>query len=318
MINFPKIKQFKDIIYDVRKDHDFVGKLNDEPVYEHASRYPIYQFTGTVKLHGTNAAIVRYADGSTKFQSRNRELSIESDNAGFYEYMSGKNIDNLFADYGFNDYMAVFGEWCGGNIQNGVALNQIPKHFVTFAAILDGTYFKYFKSDKDNNIWNIYDIPTYTVEIDFEYPEKSVDTMNLLTDDVEKECPWGRNFGVSGIGEGIVWTSHHCEYIFKTKGLLHRSSSDNSSAAIKSDSVDIIAFVNQTVNNERVENIFVKMVDCGHKLSKKSTGIFLNMITDDILEEEKLSIAENNLDVKSVKQYIIQKAKNMFFAKLDS
>ena len=32
----------------------------------------------------------------------------------------------------FNDYCAIYGEWCGGNIQKGVAINGLNKMFVIF------------------------------------------------------------------------------------------------------------------------------------------------------------------------------------------
>ena len=44
-----------------------------------------------------------------------------------------------------------------------------------------------------------------------------------LVEEVEKECPVSKQFNVSGIGEGIVWTTEYKgeTYRFKTKGEKH-------------------------------------------------------------------------------------------------
>ena len=126
MKKYPSIEQFRNVIKKVRLLHDFSGKdENGKPVYQHLSNYPTLKFHGTVKLHGTNSAVVKYSDGHIEFQSRERVLSLEGDNAGFMTAMSNKNLDFLFDGIEFNDFIAVYGEWCGGNIQKGVAINGL-------------------------------------------------------------------------------------------------------------------------------------------------------------------------------------------------
>ena len=50
------------------------------------------KFYGTPKLHGTNASIVFYKDGSTQIQSRNNILNQHQDNMDFYKWMNPERV----------------------------------------------------------------------------------------------------------------------------------------------------------------------------------------------------------------------------------
>ena len=72
MEKFGSIGQFRDVIKSV---NDHCKKFGKEK--------PTLKFVGTVKIHGTSAAVNVDRNDNIVFQSRERELSIESDNAGF-------------------------------------------------------------------------------------------------------------------------------------------------------------------------------------------------------------------------------------------
>ena len=59
---------------------------------------PTLTFTGTVKVHGTNAAIVRLKDGTIYAQSRSRIITPTSDNAGFaaFVHLNQDKIEQMF------------------------------------------------------------------------------------------------------------------------------------------------------------------------------------------------------------------------------
>ena len=69
---FPSIEQFRTVIKYVNKYLPGVTTL---------------KYKGTVKLHGTNAAIGVLKDGTVYFQSRNSIITPENDNAGFATFM---------------------------------------------------------------------------------------------------------------------------------------------------------------------------------------------------------------------------------------
>ncbi|CAB4156068.1 RNA ligase domain, REL/Rln2 [uncultured Caudovirales phage] len=61
------------------------------------------------KLDGTNASVWAGEDYSIKTGSRNRELSLESDNAGFYAAMlQDKQVGSYLLEY---PYHILYGEW---------------------------------------------------------------------------------------------------------------------------------------------------------------------------------------------------------------
>ena len=89
---------------------------------------------GTVKIHGTNAAVaLNCSTGEMYTQSRNRLISIEDDNAGFAQYVytnrdfyrdaleeAKKRVPDAVT-------ILIYGEWAGGNIQKGVAITGVEK-----------------------------------------------------------------------------------------------------------------------------------------------------------------------------------------------
>ena len=207
MKKYPSIEQFRNVIRTVKSNHDYKGKDEEgKAIYKHTENYPTLKFKGTVKLHGTNAGIVNYGD-RIEFQSRERVLSLNEDNAGFMTAMSVKNLDFLFEKFKPTEYVAIYGEWCGGNVQKGVAINGLEKMFVIFGVMVDDNWVD-LPTDLHKNeigIYNILQFPTYEIDIDFNNPETIQNKLIEMTISVEDECPVGKYFGVSGIGEGIVY-----------------------------------------------------------------------------------------------------------------
>jgi hypothetical protein len=209
MTKFTDIGQFRNVVSAVNK---FYG-----------TDKPNLTFEGTVKLHGTNAGVSYHPDTGIYVQSRSRVISVEKDNAGFAFFVEQNREwfeDILKSLYMEGRIVTLFGEWCGGSIQKGVALNQLDKRFVLFAlkytSLDDGEENSYYKpsdpedltliSCHERGIFNIYDYPTYTIDIDFNYPQKAQNQIIEWVEEVEKECPYAKAFGVSGVGEGIVFS----------------------------------------------------------------------------------------------------------------
>jgi hypothetical protein len=239
MIKFPSIEPARRVLPRIISDAQFthIDPETNTPCYDASAPLPVLEFRGTVKLHGSNAAIVQSispdtGENSIHFQSRERILATGKDDLiGFCAYMSGqmKAIKNIFESIlvGLESFVgrseeieniAVFGEWCGAAIQKGVALSHLPKMFVIFAVRIiyqgdkpdewiDMSKLSELK-DEDARIFNILLFPTFTLTINFNKEESIVASrkqMEELTQKVEEECPVGRHFGISGTGEGIVW-----------------------------------------------------------------------------------------------------------------
>ena len=83
-VKFSDIGQFRNIIKDVVHTAQYKGMDDDDNVImDRTIKAPIVTFTGTVKLHGTNAGVGMTSDGKMWFQSRKNVITPEKDNAGF-------------------------------------------------------------------------------------------------------------------------------------------------------------------------------------------------------------------------------------------
>lgn len=235
------------------------------------SAIPTLTFKGSVKLHGTNAAISFAHGDQIGYQSRERNITYESDNAGFATWAMALK-DKFMVAYAalslsFPGYDAcyVYGEWCGGSIQKGVALNQLEKKFGVFEIVFANyktdeeiaselailvakgnentpcifkdqhtvrdikKYHELFKSVSNNIVVIDEIVKPIMLEIDFNRPEEYQNALLDATMDIEKICPFGKAFGVEGTGEGLVWTCLEKPTIkFKTKGAAHVGGYKNS------------------------------------------------------------------------------------------
>ena len=314
MIKFPSIEQYRNIIREVKTNHDYQGKdESGQPIYRHLSPYPVLDFVGTVKLHGTNSSVVKYKE-RVEFQSRERVLSLQQDNYQFMLSMSNKSLDFLFEGIEFNEHIAVFGEWIGQGIQSGVAISNLPKTFVIFAYKIDGVWIDIQRSDFSQNIYHIKNFPTWNLEIDFNSPESIQNRLVELTEQVEKECPVGKHFGFLGTGEGIVWTTPDRRYCFKVKGEKHSATKVKTLAAVDTELVESMnEFVDNVLTESRLRQGIDKLKEMGLEVSQKSTGEYLRWIIGDILKEEQDTIITNQFDPKKLNPLLSNKARVWFF-----
>lgn len=330
---FPSINQFRNVVAHVRRQAAFMGLDDDgNAIVNPAPKYPTLQFNGTVKLHGTNAAIVYGPEGIT-FQSRERVLTRESDNAGFMAHMEQhiqtvRELEEyLHTHYNLadtNHTIAVYGEWCGGNIQKGVAITGLPKMFVIFAIKLDGSWVEMPKllNDSFASIYSIQHYQTWAINIDFEHPELAQNRLGELTAEVEACCPVGKALGVEGIGEGIVWrctSNPSSEYWFKVKGEKHSASKVKTLASVDVGAVaQINEFVEMTVTEARLEQGLQNLINEQLKpFDMTSMGDFIRWVHQDVLKEEADTLQASGIEYKKLGGPIAQVAKRWFVAKLN-
>ena len=334
MYPFPSINQFRNVVKKVREQAAYMGNNEaGEPIFNPAPKYPILTFTGTVKLHGTNAAIVFSPEGIT-YQSRERVLTREADNAGFMAHMEqnlyhvtalGASIAEAFDLVGINHTVAIYGEWCGGNIQKGVAITGLPKMFVIFALKINGEWVNLPSGLNNNsaNIFSIYQFTTYYMEIDFELPEAAQNRLAALTEQVEAQCPVGKALGNEGIGEGIVWrceSNPSSELWFKVKGEKHSASKVKVLASVDVEAVtQINGFVAQTVTEARLEQGLQNLVNEQLKpFAMTSMGDFIRWVHQDILKEEADTLQASGIEYKNLGSPIALVAKRWFVEKLNA
>ena len=300
------------------------------------------EFIGTVKLHGTNCGISYSNNTGLYCQSRNNIITLTKDMQGFCFFVekNKKTFENFFvilADRYKIDQdiytLSLYGEWCGENIQKGVALTRLPKSFVIFdckvSNILDPKFKSYWLqnlnliSDNDNRIYNIYDFETFKIKININDYEKAQQKLTELTKYVESCCPFAKKLGVEGIGEGIVWRYFYGNgqrWIFKTKGEEHKVTKEKVLIPVDTEKVENIKeFVDKccTINRfeQALEHIYKlnpesNLYNCTPNM--KDVQIIINWIRDDILKEEMDTILENNLNIRDIIPGISKKVVEMF------
>ena len=343
-ISYPSIEQFRNVIANINRQYSFVGlDENGEVIYDHNKEKPTLTFKGTVKLHGTNAGVCINKKDGLWVQSRENIITPEQDNAGFAWFVESnkETFINLFADivkknnlgYEYdveNLTISIYGEWCGGNIQKGVGICNLPKSFFIFGVkVTPHTSTKeeqkakpafwipshYLKSPEDN-IYNIEDFQTWEMEIDFNYPELVQNKLGELTLAVEEECPVAKAFGFSGIGEGIVWSVNYngVVYRFKCKGELHSSSKVKKLASVDTEKINSIKeFVDYAVTESRFNQGIEKTFPNNEPIDVKKMGELMKWIVNDVIKEEMDTMVKNNLEPKDVGKYISTKVREMFF-----
>jgi len=328
---FPKIGQFRQTIKSITDRVRYKGKdENENPIF---AKLPTVKFEGTVKLHGTNAGIIK--SGTTHYcQSRNEILNYpQKDNAGFalFVYRIPEVINELFKTIAENnENVSIYGEWCGGNIQKGVGINGLEKMFVIFAVkVEDFSTDEYFSKWIDinpqiieqfnkDNIYHIKQFPHYEIEIDFNNPAESQNKLIELTNSVEKQCPVAKYFGKEGVGEGIVWKGitlgwTSSRYWFKVKGEKHSTTKVKKLANIDTEKLENVKkFVEYAVTENRLNQALENVV-----LDIKKIGEFIRWILNDVMKEESDTMANNNLTKQDVGGTIAKVAKEWFFKKIN-
>lgn len=208
------------------------------------TRRAILPVTGTVKLHGTHGDIRITADDTIYVQTRNSDvLTPALDSLKFLDFIQPARTEILALKKQFharfmklnprakiNDEhpLIIAGEWIGPKIQKDVAVSALPdRYFVIISVSInnewqpDEPY-----SDIENESINILNISRggfYHETIELKNPEPAFTRMQALANEVEKECPFAKTFGLIGLGEGIVWEPaaplcHDAKYWLKLKG----------------------------------------------------------------------------------------------------
>ena len=334
-ISYPKIGQFRNIVSAINLEISFSG-LDEEgkPIYKSVVKKPTLTFKGTVKLHGTNASVCFNSNEGFWVQSRNNIITPKQDNAGFAFFAESKKlefcslIDKIVDDHQIDTKIytvSIYGEWAGKGVQKNVGISELDKAFYIFGVKISKPQDEEFKaywldSSKIKNehcrIFNIEDYETFSIDVDFNEPQLAQNKFIKITEQVEKECPVAKAFGIdNGLGEGVVWSIEYNNNLhrFKVKGEKHSVSKVKKLASVDVDKLENIQeFIEYSVTenrfNQAVENIFGT-----GELDIKKMGDLIRWVIKDITSEEMDTMDANNLEPRDVNKYISRKVRGMFF-----
>lgn len=337
-IKFVSISDFKNFVRTINYQTNFDG-LDENGEAKYVDRIqPTLTLQGRVKIHGTNAAFRFLPDNTVAYQSRERDLTLQSDNAGFCAWAMQQNITDLIRDIVKheikpNKHCIVYGEWCGGNIQAGVAVNGLKKMFVIFGVMSIENYnqeneirtwvdMQYLDDTMDlellnsNNIYTIAQFGNFNITVDFNRPHDYVNQIVKMVEEVEAECPVGKYFGVSGIGEGIVFSVCYGkqQHWFKAKGEKHSVSKVRKIAEVDSVAINNVKeFVASAVQEGRLKQGFAYFKENNIEAIPENLGQYIKWVVGDVFKEENEAIVENQLDAKMIAKGVSNVARKYFF-----
>jgi len=321
MKKYPSIEKFANVVKYVEKNNYSM---------------PTVEYTGRVKLHGTNAGI-RYYNGEFIPQCRSRHLINGDDNMGFASFvnaMSRNLLSMMFYDvFGYdpinnvnqNLNLTIFGEWIGKGIQGSkIGIGKLDKQFVVLTAYVasDELFFptnNIGDGYKNRGVLGLRHIPHYNITIDFNKPHDSLERLEQLTTEVEECCPYAKYYGHEGIGEGIVWhptlDPSHKEMWFKTKGEKH--SGKYNKIKIEIDPVveeNIIKLVDKILPEWRLQQGIEILKENKQDIVMQNIGHYLKWINIDTQKEEALTIEASELEWSQIVKVITRRAKLYFVA----
>lgn len=340
MINFPSIEQFRNIVANINREYNFIGlDENCEAIYDITKTKPVLRFVGTIKLHGTNMGVCYNDEDGLWVQSRENIITPERDNAGAaFFVMSHENVFlDLFKQvkekYNIDttkNTISIYAEWVGKGIQKSVAIAELPKSmFIIGLKIspheMDKTNVAYwldssFLRNVENKVYNIHDYKTYVIDIDFNVPQLSQNEIIDMTIEVENECPVSKEFGHSGIGEGIVFTHRTLDgkqYSFKSKGEKHaKGSKVKTLKPVDDEKINkVINIVNQVCPSWRLDQALTAACNLmnGGTIDRKYLGDYIKLVIADIIKEESDVISEAGLEPKDLNSKISELSRQYFF-----
>jgi len=171
-----------------------------------------------------------------------------------------------------------------------------------------------------HSIYSIDRIYCYNKEIDFNNPHDAISDLESLTIKVEEICPWANEFGVEGIGEGLVWTPINRDIAlntslwFKTKGEEH--SGKKNKIKIEIDPVvaeNITKLVEKILPEWRLQQGISELKEQKFDIEIKNIGAYLKWIGQDIKKEEMDTVETNNFEWKDISKHANKKAKDYYF-----
>lgn len=169
--------------------------------YQHIERYGTDDVKGITlgkcyifpKIDGTNGS-VWIEEGKVKAGSRNRELTLEEDNQGFYKYI--KQQDNIKEFLSYHNNLRLFGEWLVPHTLKTYR-EDAWREFYVFDVYDDGKE-KYISYEKYQPLLEEYDIEYIPPIAIIDKPKKE----NLINQ-LDKTSQYLIEDG-EGLGEGIV------------------------------------------------------------------------------------------------------------------
>ena len=345
MIKFPHISLLRNVL-------DYVEHVNTDllvPV-----RYRIDKpvtFQGSIKLHGANCGVMwDLAADTLQAQTREADLTPTDDYKGFAKFVVEHQdaIRKLIKESILplmpleTRQVVLYGEWVGAGViakPKGVAVAKFdPKHwalFSVFVQVEQGTeprnvsyIMETLPVKLGDRIGNVHAVgKDWRITIDFNDPasvEAGIVKVTEFLSELDKQCPYGAAYGLTGLGEGIVWLPlgdffgrEDLYWKFKTKAhsvVLETKVKQDRPALADDVQTAIRDFVDATVTENRLEQGLDALEQQGLTPEKRNTGHYLKWISEDVRRECVLELKESGLTWEQVSGAVTTRAREYFLA----
>ena len=263
------------------------------------------------KIDGTNASVWLGDDGLVRAGSRTRQLSIGSDNAGFYAWVSQQ--DNLIAYLNANPTHRLFGEWLVPHTLKTYRKDAWRRFWIFDVQTDDGTYISYDTYSPELEKFGLdYVVPMFKAEnIHLEYLLRALEQNTFLIDEG------------SGFGEGVVvknydFINRHGETVWAK--VVRQAFKEENAKTFGINTIGLVdpvekRIVDKFVTEAMIEKVYAKIVNEVGAWESKYIPRLLNTVFYDLVREETWEfLKEFNLPTisfQSIKAYTIQKIKSV-------
>jgi hypothetical protein len=223
----------------------------------------------------------------------------------------------------------IAGEWIGPGVQKSVAISDLPrKYFVILSVSINNAWLPDEPyADIHNEAVGIYNISRggfYHEELVFNDIAGSRETLEVHTLAVEKECPFAKIFGISGVDEGIVWKAEHplgddARFWLKTKGPQHRVTTTEKlkNRPSGSELENAKNFAEAAVTENRLEQGWGYLEEVGIERDMKGIGAFMEWVMHDVEVEERMEIEKMEINQALLEKKMANMCKDWYMKKLD-
>lgn len=344
LIKFGSISQFNSVAKDISHVSRYDGlDENKSPIYSCSLIPPILDVVGTEKIHGTNLTVCFNNLDGIWFQSKERIITPNSDNGGAAKFCEERKevliglIQKLSLEHRINlnsNTIVLAGEFAGEGIVKKSAVSGIKKQFFIFQHFkltsieqsesslntfwIETKFENSWIDSKKDGIYNLMNFPTYHLKIDFNNPLLSHELMLNFLNDIELNSPVGNYFGKDGnIAEGIVFSTEYKGKVFKwkVKGDKHSKSKvkklpkvDNVQEQLK---IDVTNIVTPAWRLEQMFDLANDTINGGIP-NIKNIKLFLDMVFNDILKEEKEVFETHYLSINNINSKIALICRNWY------
>lgn len=286
--------------------------------YQHIERYGNDEVDGInigtcyvfPKIDGTNASVWLGDDGQIKAGSRTRELSRESDNAGFYAYIqTSEKLLRFFSKY---PGVRLFGEWLVPHSLKTYENSAWRKFYIFDTCREDGILIPYDEYQPMIHEFDLDYIPALKI-----FTNASVDDFRAYLE-VNKFLIQENQ----GIGEGIVIKNYAYRNKYGRQVWAKMVTNDFKTKNLKTfgASHSVKYLLEQTIIDEYLTGAFLdkelaKIVQTQGGWNSKCVPEFLGRIYHEFVSEELWNIVREHknptIDFKKLQQVLIAKTKEM-------